>query len=60
MIYESVYEHSSKDCLALTLGGDHSIGIGSVAGALKAKPETAVVWVVSKVRVSLLIIEEDG
>ena len=28
----------------LTLGGDHSIGTGSVAGILSARPETGVVW----------------
>lgn len=29
----------------LVLGGDHSIGIGSLAGILRAKPETGVIWV---------------
>lgn len=29
----------------LVLGGDHSVGIGSVAGALRARPDTAVLWV---------------
>lgn len=29
----------------LILGGDHSIGIGSLAGILRAKPETGVIWV---------------
>ncbi len=28
----------------LTLGGDHSIGTGTVAGILSARPETGVVW----------------
>ena len=45
LIFQAVYEHASKEALALTLGGDHSIGIGSVAGALKARPESAVIWV---------------
>lgn len=45
LIYEAVEKHSRAGALALTLGGDHSIGVGSVAGALKARPETAVVWV---------------
>lgn len=30
---------------ALTLGGDHSIGIGTVAGVLRARPNASVVWV---------------
>jgi len=29
----------------LILGGDHSIGIGSLAGIMRAKPETGVIWV---------------
>ncbi len=29
----------------LSLGGDHSIALGSVAGILGARPETGVVWV---------------
>lgn len=29
----------------LVLGGDHSVGIGSLAGVLRARPETGVVWV---------------
>ena len=29
----------------LILGGDHSIGIGSLAGILRARPSTGVIWV---------------
>ena len=29
----------------LILGGDHSIGIGSLAGILRARPDTGVIWV---------------
>lgn len=29
----------------LVLGGDHSIGIGSLAGLLRARPETGVLWI---------------
>ncbi len=29
----------------LTLGGDHSIALGSISGILRARPETALVWV---------------
>ena len=31
--------------VCLTLGGDHSIGIGTVHGALKARPNTSILWV---------------
>lgn len=36
--------HREKQ-FALTLGGDHSIAIGSVEGALKARPNLGVIWV---------------
>jgi arginase len=29
----------------LTLGGDHSIAIGSIGGALRARPDLGVIWV---------------
>lgn len=45
-----VYEHASKGRFVLTLGGDHSIAIGSIAGTQKAirerlGREIAVIWV---------------
>jgi len=49
-IAEQVYEHSSKGRFVLTLGGDHSIAIGTIAGTAKAirerlGREIAVIWV---------------
>jgi len=38
-------EQARQGKFVLTLGGDHSLGIGSVAGMLMARPETAVIWV---------------
>jgi len=29
----------------LTVGGDHSIAIGSISGILRARPETRIIWV---------------
>lgn len=45
-----VYEHASQGRFVLTLGGDHSIAIGSIAGTAKAirqrlAREIAVIWV---------------
>ena len=31
--------------LSLLLGGDHTVGLGSVAGVLRAQPDTRVLWV---------------
>jgi len=47
---EQVYEHTSKGRFVLTLGGDHSIAIGTISGTAKAVRERtgrdiAVVWV---------------
>ena len=30
---------------ALTIGGDHSVALGSIFGLLKARPETGIIWV---------------
>lgn len=49
-IAEQVYEHASQGRLVLTLGGDHSIAIGTIGGSAKALRErlgreVAVIWV---------------
>lgn len=49
-IADQVYEHASQGRLVLTLGGDHSIAIGTVGGTAKAirerlGREIAVIWV---------------
>lgn len=42
----SITEISRKEKnFTLTLGGDHSIAIGSIGGALKANPNLGVIWV---------------
>lgn len=45
-----VYEHAREGRLVLTLGGDHSIAIGSISGSAKATRERlgrdiAIIWV---------------
>ncbi|KAL1842272.1 hypothetical protein VTJ49DRAFT_5657 [Mycothermus thermophilus] len=51
-IAEQVYAHAREGRLVLTLGGDHSIAIGTIAGTAKAvrerfagRKEIAVIWV---------------
>jgi arginase len=49
-IAEQTYEHASKGRLVLTLGGDHSIAVGTIAGTAKGTRERigrdiAVIWV---------------
>jgi arginase len=49
-ISEQVYEHARQGRCVLTLGGDHSIAIGTIGGTAKAirerlGRELAVIWV---------------
>ena len=44
-LMEACYEAHCKGHFVLTLGGDHSIALGTVAAALKARPSTKVLWV---------------
>ena len=45
LIHEQVKESISKKHLALTLGGDHSLGIGTGSGAAAVYPDLNVIWV---------------
>jgi arginase len=38
-------DQQHHDCFILTLGGDHSIALGSITGVLRARPDTALIWV---------------
>ncbi|KAL7497150.1 hypothetical protein ACHAWT_005313 [Skeletonema menzelii] len=44
----------------LILGGDHSIGIGSLAGILRAKPDTGVIWVDAHADLNVPSVSESG
>ncbi|MGK3733626.1 MAG: arginase [Bacillariaceae sp.] len=45
-ILADVVENKIKEGLfPLILGGDHSIGIGSLTGILRARPNTGIIWV---------------
>lgn len=43
---EKIQKVYSTDSMLLTVGGDHSIALGSIAGVLSHSPNTGVVWVV--------------
>jgi arginase len=45
LVADLVQEKLSQGRFPLILGGDHSIGIGSLAGIMRARPETGVIWV---------------
>ncbi|GAA6025685.1 hypothetical protein JCM10207_003827 [Rhodosporidiobolus poonsookiae] len=44
-VAERVYAHSSQGQLTITLGGDHSLAMGTVSGTFKAHPDAALIWV---------------
>ncbi|PKI83754.1 arginase [Malassezia vespertilionis] len=41
----AVEKHAKAGSLPVTLGGDHSLGIGSMIGVARAHPGAAVIWV---------------
>ncbi len=45
LLSEAVIEAIKEDRFPLILGGDHSIGAGTMAGLLKARPNTGMIWV---------------
>lgn len=45
IIADHVYSTCMSGKFALTLGGDHSVAFGTIAGAIKANPNTRIVWV---------------
>lgn len=45
-IAESIYEPlKDPQKFVLTVGGDHSVGIGTISAALKARPDCVIVWI---------------
>ena len=45
LLYKAALPPLLSQHFVLTLGGDHSIGIGSLSAVLKARPNTGVVWI---------------
>lgn len=44
-VYEAVSAATKKGKIPLTLGGDHSIAIGTVAGVQEAHPDAVLLWI---------------
>ncbi|KDE05345.1 arginase [Microbotryum lychnidis-dioicae p1A1 Lamole] len=42
---DKVFAHASKGHLTVTLGGDHSLAMGTVSGTFRAYPEAALIWI---------------
>jgi arginase len=45
LLYEKATAGLRDGHFLLTLGGDHSIGIGSISAVLQHRPETGIVWI---------------
>jgi arginase len=45
LLADLVQDKLTQGRFPLILGGDHSIGIGSLAGIMRVRPETGVIWV---------------
>ena len=45
LVYKAATKSAQEGKFVLTLGGDHSIAVGSIAAIIKARPETAILWV---------------
>jgi len=55
-----VEEKMKQGRFPLQLGGDHSIGIGSLAGVLRCRPDTGVLWVDAHADLNIPEISESG
>jgi len=40
-----VFNARMKDQFVITVGGDHSIAFGTLAGVVRARPDTGIIWV---------------
>lgn len=45
ILAETVHQTLTRNHFPLILGGDHSIGIGSLAGILRHAPDTGILWI---------------
>jgi arginase len=60
MLAESVVGIIDKGHFPLILGGDHSVGAGSLAGLLRSRPNTGVIWVDAHADINTPSMSESG
>ena len=44
-LFEATRSFRSSNQRVLTLGGDHGLALGTIAGVLSAQPETGIIWI---------------
>jgi len=59
-VFERVSKQAAAGKFVLTVGGDHSIGAGTVAGILQARPNTGVIWVDAHADINTPDVSESG
>lgn len=44
-LYDNVYESCKNNCIPITIGGDHSIAIGSALGSINFHDNLGIIWI---------------
>jgi len=60
ILADVVEKETSKGRFPLILGGDHSVALGTLAGILRARPNTGVIWVDAHADLNTPDISESG
>lgn len=60
LIYAACVKAREEDRFPIVIGGDHSIGTATLAAALKADPETCIIWVDAHADINSPITTESG
>lgn len=59
-VMNAVKKAAIEGKFVITLGGDHSLGAGTVAGVLAARPETGIIWVDAHADINTPSISDSG
>ena len=60
MVARRVHDAKTSGAVPLILGGDHSVAIGSIAGALRDDPALSVIWIDAHADVNTPQVSETG
>lgn len=60
LLADTVYQKLQTGRFPLILGGDHSIGVGSIAGILKHRPDTGIIWIDAHADLNIPALSESG
>ncbi|KAF8077785.1 arginase [Lyophyllum atratum] len=59
-VAKAVGDHARKGELPVTLGGDHSLAMGTISGTLSVHPEVCVIWVDAHADINTVESTESG